>query len=362
MSIRATVNREIGIIQLFLTYRHQVERTLVLIPVAEFSYMNYIHHLSDYFFKMTVEAPLTYIEMDFNYSPDEDELHGANIPSIMDGAGSSTYAQMLSIQPWETIGKRPIVFEGVPENQEEHEALTDKLTAILEMRLAALVSSRNQVMGSLCMTLLSKDEIEAVLSSAVRSELRRYVARIGELYRSVHYHAYPHAAHVTLSVNKLLQMMLDSRDHHSSASNGPSEEMSTGSAAVTEERTSIKPMKKRRSITRRITLQHVYCPEKPLEQEKKLNDDQILYENLNKFSSLTSRTLSMRCSMVSSSSEEDDEGKYHVTAEDKIHIPPVVHSGAALFNRTFGLSVDPFSHFSLVFSALVHDVEHQVRL
>uniref|UniRef100_A0A7R9WN34 PDEase domain-containing protein n=1 Tax=Pseudictyota dubia TaxID=2749911 RepID=A0A7R9WN34_9STRA len=48
---------------------------------------------------------------------------------------------------------------------------------------------------------------DIVLSPACRSEVREYVRTIGSMYRDCKYHRFEHAAHVTASANKLVDMM-----------------------------------------------------------------------------------------------------------------------------------------------------------
>ena len=100
---------------------------------------------------------------------------------------------ILSKVPWALLGEED---EGVvPTSAEE---MVERNTSILEYWLTKVVHSREEL----------EFEDETHLSSAVREELRNYVARIAALYHSVHFHSFEHASHVLLSANSLLHHLL----------------------------------------------------------------------------------------------------------------------------------------------------------
>lgn len=58
----------------------------------------------------------------------------------------------------------------------------------------------------------SSSAADIILSPATRSELRDYVRTVGASYRDCRYHKFEHAAHVTASANKLLDLMEECED------------------------------------------------------------------------------------------------------------------------------------------------------
>jgi hypothetical protein len=306
-----------------------------------------------------LDAPVQFVEMNLNETKKHDDNYTDQLESSVSGDNTMTLAHAISTQPWETIGQKEIIFEGVLMNkQDDHDDLVNQIVAILEMRLAALVSSRTSVMGALVRTRSTQDEIEDGLSPSVREELRAYVAQIASLYRNVHYHAFPHAAHVSLSVNRLIQLLLDSKEVGEGGSSTATTVDTSTDSLVAEKAEGKRVVTRRRSITRRITLQHIYCL-KNASDEKKIEDLVVaLPRPTRKEVMLSSKAVSVRGTMALAEVQEVDDC---TALERHARVPkPKVHSAAALFNRTSGLSVDPLSHFASVFSALVHDVEHQV--
>ena len=86
----------------------------------------------------------------------------------------------------------------------ERDTMIDRLVSILEMRLIALMRSRNQ---------------KTPLDDEAKRELRVYVEHIESLYKDVEYHSFEHASHVTISMNKLISTKCAHADYHQDCHN-----------------------------------------------------------------------------------------------------------------------------------------------
>lgn len=97
----------------------------------------------------------------------------------------------LSKQSWARIGlpDSALVVETSDRN-----IMVNRVTAILEHRLSIVMASRSQ----------------KPLKAAARKELRKYVADIASLYNNVHFHNFEHAVHVTMSMNKIIDTIVES--------------------------------------------------------------------------------------------------------------------------------------------------------
>lgn len=202
-----------------------------------------------------------------------------------------TLAKLITQQQWHQIGQST---EERVMATEKKEVLIQQNFAVLDRLLMKLILSRttrskksNRAMSnmntvkenseakrqkyetnSVIVTNNDKYNQEQKVMHA-KAQLQLYVRRIAELYRDVHYHNLQHATHVTLSANKLVDILLT-------------------------------------------------C---------KYEDD-----------------------------SRETKPKYKECSG-----PPKVSSAETFerFLNTFGISEDPLIHFGLVFSALVHDVEHK---
>jgi len=115
----------------------------------------------------------------------------------------------LTEQQWETIGLK----DGPIAAQTDTAAIVEQLSSILECRLADVVMQRRT------REKIKQPNTDGHLASALtpvcRNQIRQFVSCIGGLYRDVNYHKFEHAAHVTISANKLIDM-LDERGSGSS--------------------------------------------------------------------------------------------------------------------------------------------------
>lgn len=130
-------------------------------------------------------------------------------------------ALAITVQEWELLG------HGNDHNVALSSDLTitvERLVALFVIRLVALVSDRNQQLEhpdpsipiysdlsttTICRSaLVRKKPWAGPISTALIQQVRDYVRRILEQYNGVYYHNFEHAYHVTISCNKLIDMML----------------------------------------------------------------------------------------------------------------------------------------------------------
>ncbi|KAL3762038.1 hypothetical protein ACHAWU_002134 [Discostella pseudostelligera] len=157
----------------------------------------------------------------------------ADLPPITTDTPPTVLQQQLSGQAWDRVSARQPV--GSHDHEPDVGTLIDYLSTIMETRLADVVKHRKQLKlpdeawtlprvsdGSIASAsdLSSRGEVgrhtaaassssqaTILLTSTCRSELRAYVGRIASMYRSNRYHGLEHATHVTMSANKLLDML-----------------------------------------------------------------------------------------------------------------------------------------------------------
>jgi hypothetical protein len=130
-------------------------------------------------------------------------------------------ALAITIQDWTLLGfgNDPNVAASSDLN-----ITVERIASLFVIRLVALVSDRNQRQAepdpslpsysdlsttTICRSaLVRKKSWAPPLTGALIQQVRNYVRRILEQYNGVHYHNFEHAYHVTLSCNKLIDMML----------------------------------------------------------------------------------------------------------------------------------------------------------
>ena len=234
-------------------------------------------------------------------------------------------AENLIDQPWHEIGNCRYPLGAT----HDFDTMVNQLTAILGDRLRDLVLSHSsryrchatllasasastlaEAPGSFCSNSNTSSSnsnsdsdsniLKGDLSPAIWANLHEYVSRMGSLYRNVHFHSLEHAAHVTISMNKMISMLIQTEadDVMSMSINDNS-----GSECQHGHR------------YRRSMLQHI--------------------------SSGPSGALR---SSFSRSAAADDRSTEGCVAVDE---------------ATFGISSDPLLRFALVFASLIHDVGHQ---
>lgn len=139
-------------------------------------------------------------------------------------------------------------------------------------------STKKSMNGERKYSKVVKTDFEAL--SIIKKQLRKYVNKIADTYGKVHYHNFQHASHVTLSANKLVDILISCESQQNGA----------------------------------------------------IEDDE---EN-------DKSTIPRECAK----SDKDNNKKAVAENIEKIF-------------STFGISSDPLMQFALVFSALIHDVEHR---
>jgi hypothetical protein len=146
----------------------------------------------------------------------------ADLPPITTDTPPTALQLKLSGQAWGKVSARQPA--GSHGDEPEVGTLVDYLSTILESRLTDVVKHRKprlphvydgSITGSekkersVVLDVLGRPNTGAtiLLTTKCRSELRAYVRRIAYMYRDNHYHGLEHATHVTMSANKLLDML-----------------------------------------------------------------------------------------------------------------------------------------------------------
>lgn len=117
-------------------------------------------------------------------------------------------AKALTKQDWDTIG----LLDGAISSEVGKEDIINQLVSILLLQLDVLHTYRTYTTPTLTKLAdcLADGTIESeLINSAAHRELINYVTKICGLYNDVRYHAFKHAAHVTMSMNKLLSMIVE---------------------------------------------------------------------------------------------------------------------------------------------------------
>lgn len=153
----------------------------------------------------------------------------AEWPPITTYTPPTILQQKLSGQAWDRVSARQR-HAGSRGNEPDVGTLVEYLSTIMETRLADVVKHRKQLKlpdGSRVLPRVSDGSIASekkegsiignggrpitgatiLLTATCRTELRAYVRRIATMYRDNRYHGLEHATHVTMSANKLLDML-----------------------------------------------------------------------------------------------------------------------------------------------------------
>lgn len=116
-------------------------------------------------------------------------------------------AKALTDQAWDSIG----LLEGPISSEVKKSDVINQLVSILLLQLDVLHTWREYSTPSVA-TILSNLQNGSTKSTLINSlaheELIEYVTKICSLYNDVRYHAFNHAAHVTMSMNKLVSMVI----------------------------------------------------------------------------------------------------------------------------------------------------------
>lgn len=124
-------------------------------------------------------------------------------------------AKALSNQSWDTIGSPSI--NGLTNSSKSKEELEHQLTSLLTVRLDILAASREHEHKAYSISRVLSDlnngtvmqSSTLVINPEIYNELKMYVSCINKLYNDIPYHSFYHAAQVTISMNKLISMLIE---------------------------------------------------------------------------------------------------------------------------------------------------------
>lgn len=274
-----------------------------------------------------------------------------NLPPITTESLPTVLQTHIACQSWDKVSARQPI--GSQENEPDEEIFFDFASTILEMRLADVVKHRRDVKlssGPPRSSRTSDDEWLAkgghieygsfgegkrsdtessptvLLTSSCRSQLRAYVRRIASLYRDNRYHGLEHAVHVTMSANKLLDML-----HEGAVDSDDDTEINDFSVSEP-------------------------CIMKETKIDKPLHNDSmhsLMSENGYKCSrgaldDASSSRQTAASARKSSLSEDFDIDRHHLRLK-RPKPRPCTHL----------IYSDTFTKFAFVFAAIIHDVDHQ---
>lgn len=118
----------------------------------------------------------------------------------------------ISSQDWETLG---LGDDPTVAASSDLEDTVDRITALLLVRIVAWIQPRGTFSDlsatTICRHILINPDSwpSSTITPQVMDQLRQYVKVILQGYNQVPYHNFEHCYHVTISTNKLLDMMLD---------------------------------------------------------------------------------------------------------------------------------------------------------
>jgi len=128
------------------------------------------------------------------------DIEASDAPSNFLSSTHDELAQNINFQDWIDLGK-----SCQPSYSTDMNEMKNNLIAILSHRLEKLVNSRNT--PSISIDTFRGPGSSRNLNSAF-DLIARYVEQICDLYNINDYHNFYHAYHVTLSINKLIEMMM----------------------------------------------------------------------------------------------------------------------------------------------------------
>lgn len=260
--------------------------------------------------------------------------------------------RQITDQSWDKVTARQP--HGSHENGPTKDTLISVVSAILEGRLADVVRHRRKlrlVNGSRSLSSddgsqgkgnsaefssrgdggksfegdLSPAQATVLLTSTCRNQLRAYVCRIASMYRDNCYHGLEHATHVTMSANKLLEMLHDGTGE----SDDDVDDTKINELSMREPQNS--SIAKADSAQSTMGEKNVSTPSMGT-----MNDSASCY---NIISVATSRN---------SNSSDDFNGNYPRPKRSKL-----------LKSFKQDIYPDAFSKFAFAFAAFIHDVDHQ---
>lgn len=259
-----------------------------------------------------------------------------SLPPITTESMPGHMQDRIACQSWDKVSARhPIGYQG---EEPDVETFVCLVSTMLETRLADVVKHRIEVkmamssrrssgsLASMALGLSDNNNSEGtiLLTSTCRAQLRSYVRRISSMYRDNRYHGLEHAVHVTMSANKLLEMLHEGTVESSS----DDEEEQINDFSVSEPH---------------IVSGKNYRPPSKERSSLGINDSEhsaISENELYKPPSPTPRHTSF--------SQDFDGG--NGLRPKRNHKPR---------SSTYLIYSDVFTKFAFVFAAMIHDVDHQ---
>jgi len=116
----------------------------------------------------------------------------------------------LTDQPWHEMGNCPYPL-GATSDQV---TMVHQLTALFAERLRELICSfcineKNFLKDHANLLVVDEEMHSVFLSEELMDNLHYYIARIASLYNECQFHSFEHAVHVTISMNKIISMLVN---------------------------------------------------------------------------------------------------------------------------------------------------------
>ena len=287
-----------------------------------------------------------------SFSDSRDAYGG--LPPITTDTLPTEIERKIAVQSWDRVGARQP--PGSHENEPTVDTLISFVSAILEGRLVDVVRNRRGLKLANKSRRFSLDDgsqgkwdgaefslpceggrlgavsppaqATVLLTSTCRYQLRAYVRRIASMYRDNRYHGLEHATHVTMSANKLIEML------HEGAmeSDGDADDTKINGSSVCEPHTSI-------VATAKLSL----------------HEDSLQMSKNGFKTSMGALNDSASCSNISSVANARNSNSPNII--DGIHPNP--KRSKLLQSMKQLIHPDVFSKFAFAFAAFIHDVDHQ---
>lgn len=278
------------------------------------------------------------------------------LPPITTDTFPTVIQRQIAIQSWDRVGARQP--PGSHENEPTVDTLISFVSAILEGRLVDVVRHRRGLKLANRSRRFSLDDgsqgkgngaefslpgeggrslgavsppaqATVLLTSTCRYQLRAYVRCIASMYRDNRYHGLEHATHVTMSANKLLEMLHEG----TMESNGDADDTKINGSSVCESHTSI-------VATAKVS------PHEDSFQSTMSNKNGFKTAALNDSASCSS--ISSVATARNSNSPDNIDGIHSNPKRSKL-----------LQSLKQPIHPDVFSKFAFAFGAFIHDVDHQ---
>jgi hypothetical protein len=189
-----------------------------------------------------------------------------------------------------------------------------------------------------------EDEPIVLLTSTCRMQVRAYVRRIASMYHDNRYHALEHAVHVTMSANKLLDMLHQDEDPDIHSFSNPGKDNKFVSSVGPTMNASEHGLNYRHSTSTGSGDSQESDKAEPKADNKSSQKAESL--PLGRRVASRSRIDSLRSSLTAPMSPDLFKTKSRTPKRLRPSFSQVVYS-------------DTFTKFSFVFAAIIHDVDHQ---